>query len=155
MSEAPLPDFNDPETFERGMPHDAFAWLREHEPVYWQQPIDREAPPGFENDPEQRGFWLVTGYDDLQQISRDQETFSSERGTTIIRDMPQDAVDRLRLWMINQDHPRHTRLRKLVNAGFTPRMIHRMESHIRDLTRGVVDRVVHKGECDFVAEVAA
>lgn len=155
MNEVPIPDFFDPETFERGMPHEAFAWLRDNDPVYWQESIDRAPPLGFQNDPPQRGFWLVTGYEDLQRISRDQTTFSSELGTTIIRDMPTETIDQLRLWMINQDHPRHTRLRKLVNAGFTPRMIHRMESHIRDLTRGVVERVVRKGECDFVAELAA
>ena len=155
MSAPEIPDFFDPGTFERGMPHEALAWLRDHEPVYWQRSIPKAPPPGFEDSPEQRGFWLITGYEDLQKISRDQETFSSERGTTVVRDMPEENIERLRHWMINQDHPRHTRLRKLINAGFTPRMIQRMESHIRDLTREVVDGVARKGECDFVAQVAA
>ena len=155
MSDVQIPDFCDPETFERGMPHPAFAWLREHEPVYWQPASSRPAPAALPNSPEQRGFWLITGYHDLQAISRDQATFSSERGTTIVRDLDAETISRLSLWMINQDHPRHTRLRKLINAGFTPRMIQRMESHIRDLTRGVVDGVARKGECDFVSAVAA
>jgi len=155
LDAAPIPDFFDPETFARGMPHDAFARLREREPIYWQEAPQRPSPPGMEGWPEPRGFWLVTRYDDLQAISRDQATFSSERGTSIVRDVAPEVVDRLRLWMINQDHPRHTRLRKVVNAGFTPRMIRRMERHIRDLTRGVVDRIATRGECDFVADVAA
>ncbi len=155
MSRVEIPDFFDPETFERSMPHEAFAWLRENEPVYWQEAIPRPPPPGFDDQPTQRGFWLVTGYEDLQAVSRDQETFSSERGTTIVRDMDEEAVERLSLWMINQDHPRHTRLRKLINSGFTPRMIRRMEGHIRELTRDIIDKVARKGECEFVAEVAA
>lgn len=150
-----IPDLFDPETFERGMPHDAFAWLRENAPVYWQEATPRPRPPGMEDWPDLRGFWLVTRYDDLQAISRDQATFSSERGTTIVRDIAPEMLDQLRLWMINQDHPRHTRLRKLVNAGFTPRMIGRMERHIRDLTRGVVDGIAKRGDCDFVSDVAA
>jgi cholest-4-en-3-one 26-monooxygenase len=142
----------DPRTFERGMPYDYFSWLQAHEPVHWQDAFDGALHPELVP---QRGFWVVTRYADVQKISRDQKTFSSERGTTIIRDMGEDTLARLRLWMINQDSPRHTRLRKLVNAGLTPRMVRRMETHIRDLAREVVDRVARKGECDFVTEVAA
>ncbi len=142
----------DPKTFEQGMPYPYFAWLQANEPVHWQEPFEgslqKERVP-------QRGFWVVTRYTDVQSISRDQRTFSSELGTTIIRDMGEEMISRLRLWMINQDSPRHTRLRKLVNAGFTPRMIRRMDAHIRDLAREVVDGIARKGECDFVTEVAS
>ena len=140
----------DPSTFERGMPYDTFAWLQEHAPVHWQEPYDL---PG--GDVPQRGFWVVTRYGDIQTISRDQKTFSSERELVTVRNMGEETKARLRLWMINQDSPHHTRLRKLVNAGFTPRMIRRMDAHIRDLAREVIDRVAHKGECDFVAEIAS
>ncbi len=155
MSTPAIPDFSDPETFERAMPHESLAWLRANEPIYWQRAKSGARPVGMDDWPEARGFWLVTRYDDLQTISRDQATFSSERGTTVVRDISPDLLDRLRIWMINQDHPRHTRLRKLINAGFTPRMIQRMEQHIRDLTRSVVDGVARRGTCDFVADVAA
>ncbi|MGH0032443.1 MAG: cytochrome P450 [Myxococcota bacterium] len=147
----PLP-LADPATFERGMPHEYFAWLRRNEPLHWTEPYVPEALP---SDAEQRGFWLVTRYADVQRISRDQETFSSERGGSMIRELGDEAMAQLRLWMINQDSPHHTRLRKLVNAGFTPNMIKRMETHIRELAGEVIDRVARKGECDFVTEVAA
>jgi cholest-4-en-3-one 26-monooxygenase len=155
VSDVEIRDLFDPEVFEHGMPHADLAWVRAHRPVYWQPAHDGPAPIGMPEQPDQRGFWLITGYEDVQRVSRDQASFSSERGTTVVRDMDAQTVEQLRLWMINQDHPRHTRLRKLINSGFTPRMIHRMEGHIRDLTRGVVDGVARKGECDFVAEVAA
>ncbi|MBW2726956.1 MAG: cytochrome P450 [Deltaproteobacteria bacterium] len=61
----------------------------------------------------------------------------------------------MRLWMINQDAPRHTKLRKLINKGFTIRMISQMENHIEKLTSEIVDSVARKGECDFVAAIAS
>jgi cholest-4-en-3-one 26-monooxygenase len=57
--------------------------------------------------------------------------------------------------MINQDAPRHTRLRKLINKGFTNRMTRQMETHIRKLAGEIVDGVARKGECDFVATIAS
>jgi cholest-4-en-3-one 26-monooxygenase len=57
--------------------------------------------------------------------------------------------------MLMMDPPKHTKLRLLVNKGFTPRMIGRLEEHIRDITKSIVDGVAARGECDFVVEVAA
>ena len=58
--------------------------------------------------------------------------------------------------MLNMDPPDHTRYRKLVNRGFTPRMIRQLEDHIRDMTVRIVDEVVADGgECDFVVDIAA
>jgi cholest-4-en-3-one 26-monooxygenase len=145
-------DLADPATFERGMPWEYLAWLRENDPVHWQEPFASEL---MDEEVEPRGFWVVTRYADIQRISRDQASFSSERGTSMIRDIGGETLAQLRLWMINQDSPHHTRLRKLVNAGFTPNMIRRMEAHIRDLAREVIARVAPKGECDFVTEIAA
>jgi cholest-4-en-3-one 26-monooxygenase len=53
------------------------------------------------------------------------------------------------------DPPNHTKLRLLVNKGFTPRMIGRLDEHIRDIAKAIVDEVAPRGECDFVVEVAA
>jgi cholest-4-en-3-one 26-monooxygenase len=60
-----------------------------------------------------------------------------------------------RQMMLMMDPPKHTKLRLLVNKGFTPRMIGKLEDHIRDVTRSIVDAVAARGECDFVVEVAA
>jgi cytochrome P450 len=57
--------------------------------------------------------------------------------------------------MINMDAPRHTKLRKIVNRGFTPRHIRTLEESVRERARTVVDAVAEKGHCDFVAEIAA
>src|SRR5207237_1376666 len=57
--------------------------------------------------------------------------------------------------MVNMDAPRHTKLRKLVSAGFTPRTINQVEQAVRTQAKRIVDAVANKGTCDFVGEVAA
>src|SRR5262245_6722702 len=57
--------------------------------------------------------------------------------------------------MINMDAPRHTKLRLLVNKGFTPRMVARIEEYVHDIAREIVRDVAPKGQIDFVTEVAA
>jgi len=148
-------DLFDSATFERGVPHDYFAWLREHEPVHWQAPSALRPDVAIVLETEQRGYWAVSRYRDIVEISLDQERFSSERGTVLNNDLTEERMAQLRLWMINQDAPRHTKLRKLINKGFTKRVVERMDLHIRELSAGIVDRVAAKGECDFVTEVAS
>ena len=145
----------DSATYERGIPHDYFAWLRENEPVHWQPPLEIKSNVAEIMNVEQRGYWAVTRHKDSIEISLDQQRFSSERGTVIATDISDERLVQLRLWMINQDAPGHTKLRKLVNKGFTKRMIDNMEGHIQMLSREIIDGIARKGECDFVASVAS
>jgi cholest-4-en-3-one 26-monooxygenase len=148
-------DLYDAATFERGIPHESFIWLREHEPVHWQEPREIESNIADINEVEQRGYWAVTRHRDVIEVSLDQQRFSSERGTVIVTDIADDRIAQLRLWMLNQDAPKHTKLRQLVNKGFTKRMIDKMQGHIHELCREIVDGVARKGECDFVASIAS
>jgi cholest-4-en-3-one 26-monooxygenase len=143
-----LADINllDRDVFTRGIPHEWFTYLRANAPVY-RHP-----------EPKGPGFWVVTKYDDVTTVGRDAQTFSSdqERGGVIGLEEQEMEVDfggtKLMLMM---DPPDHTRQRKLVNRGFTPRMINALEAHIRDLTVDIVDQAVAKGSCDFVVDIAA
>jgi len=148
-------DLSSSATYEREIPHDYFGWLRENEPIHWQPPGPHVVPPGSPLGPEQGGFWVVSRHRDVVLVSLDQERFSSERGTVLVQNIDADRIVQLRLWMINQDAPDHTKLRKLVNKGFTKRMIRNMEKHIRKLSAEIIDRVARKGECDFVAAIAS
>jgi len=148
-------DLYDSCTFERAIPYDYFHWLREHKPVCWQPAKAISSQVADIIQAEQRGYWTISRYHDIVEVSLDQKRFSSERGTVLNNDLPEDRMAQLRLWMINQDAPRHTKLRQLVNKGFTKRIVHQMDVHIRELSAGIVDRVARKGECDFVAEVAS
>ena len=98
----------------------------------------------------------MTRHDDVVRINRDYAAFSSARGGVVIQsDYDPVALAQQQRMMLNLDPPRHTKLRKLVNKGFTPRMINELEKHIRDLANEIIDRVAPAGRCDFVTDVAA
>ena len=148
-------DLFDPKLFEVGPPHAFFARLRAQPGLHWipGRP-GREIFPG-RPEPYQHGFWVVSRYEDVVAVSRNHELFSSERGSAVNADMPTEELMLFRQQLIHMDPPRHTKLRKLVNRGFTPRMIAKLESHVREHARDIVDKVARKGECDFVTAVAA
>ena len=117
---ADLVSLLEPETFEEGAPHALFDWLRENEPVHWNpgRP-ERERAVGM-IEPEQRGFWVLTRHADVVAVSRNQELFSSERGTAINADMREQDLHMFRQQMIHMDPPRHTQLRGAINDFFKP-----------------------------------
>jgi cholest-4-en-3-one 26-monooxygenase len=149
-----LSDINllDRDVFTKGVPHEWFTYLRANAPVY------RHPEP---NGP---GFWVITKHDDVVHVGRDGHLFSSDQrkgGVVMIEELPeaerraQDEQAEMGRLMLMTDPPEHTRLRKLVNRGFTPRMINALEPHIRDLTVRIVEDAIAKKDCDFVVDVAA
>jgi len=132
------------DVWEQRVPHEMFAVLRREAPVFWH----REPKGG-------PGFWAITKHADVVHVSKQPKIFSSWRGGTNIFDLPQPELDQTRLMLVNMDPPQHTKYRRLVSQGFTPRQVARLEPHIRELASQIIDRVAPKGECDFVTEVAA
>jgi cytochrome P450 len=127
-----------------------FAKLRAERPVsFHAEPV----PPPDVPFPQGPGFWALTRYADVMQASRDPETFHSAPSVNI-GDIPAEIAEWLGS-MINMDAPKHTRLRLIVNRGFTPRQIAKVEESVREQAREIVDRVAPLGECDFVSEIAA
>ena len=125
-----------------GPPYELFARLRRESPVH------RHAEQGGP------GFWAVTRYDDVVEVSRDSATWSSYAGGTMIADATPEQLFVVRQMMLNMDPPQHTKLRALINKGFTPRMVTHLHGRIGELARAIVDRVAPQGACDFVTEVA-
>ena len=139
-------DLMDLDAFVRGDHHEMFKVLRE------------QAPVSFHPEPDGPGFWSVTKHADLQMVNRDTATFSSELGGTQRFDMGEGDTadfDTRGLMLVDTDPPKHTRLRRLVNKGFTPRMINMLEQHLRYRAELIVDNVIEKGECEFVEDLAA
>jgi len=124
--------------------HGALAKLRRERPIAWHQHPDSG-----------KGFWSITRYDDVAAITRDHETFSSAWGIQVMTD-PEDMqrLSAIRS-MISTDPPKHTKLRAVVNRGFTPRAVARAEESVRRRAREIVDVVAPKGEIEFVSEVAS
>jgi cholest-4-en-3-one 26-monooxygenase len=136
-------DFTNPDFFAAGPPHEAFKLLRAESPVHWH-PY-----------PKSDGFWVITRYKDIWDISLDQKTFSSERRGTILRDWTPEELDSNRTLMLNMDPPKHTKYRRLVNLGFSPKMTDRLTPHIREMAARIVDGVAKQGRCDFVTGISA
>ena len=113
-------------------PFDDWAWMREHAPAYWDAKNE---------------VWALTRYDDVLAVEKDPATFSSRRA-------PRPHGDHLPM-MISMDDPEHTRRRKLVSRGFTPRRVRDHETTIRRICSEIIDRVAPKGSCDFVWDIAA
>ncbi|HJW69059.1 MAG TPA: cytochrome P450 [Candidatus Binatia bacterium] len=124
-----------------------FARLRAERPVSFHE------EPEFIGFPKGPGFWSLVRYDDVVRASRDSDCFISGRGSNI-GDLPVELLEFFGS-MINMDAPRHTKLRKLVNRGFTPRMVAALEENVRAQARRIVAGVAPAGACDFVQEIAA
>jgi cholest-4-en-3-one 26-monooxygenase len=141
------PDINlvDADSYAKGgAPHEQFAWLRQHEPVFWHHgDHDRGWP----------GFWAITRHEDVTYVSRHPEIFSSHRRLALFDEAPEEHIAIQQLMMLNQDPPDHTRKRSIVNRGFTPRAIGALEQHIRDIATDLINQVGE--EADFVRDIAA
>jgi cholest-4-en-3-one 26-monooxygenase len=143
-----LSDINllDRDAFTKGVPHDWFTYLRANAPVY-RHP-----------EPDGPGFWVLTKYDDVVTVGRDGQTFSSDQkrgGVVILEETLPNEFEGGGNLMLTMDAPEHTRYRKLVNRGFTPRQMRMLEPHIRELTSKIIDEVIEQGGCDYVVDVAA
>ena len=125
-----------------GPPHELFARLRAEAPVWWHPEANGS------------GFWAITRYEDVVHVSRNADVFSSFQGGTMVQDPPPEQLFVVRQMMLNMDPPQHTKLRALINKGFTPRMVAQLREGIGELARQIVDRVARQGECDFVTDVA-
>jgi cytochrome P450 family 142 subfamily A polypeptide 1 len=112
-------------------PWDAYRWLRQHAPLWWDAANE---------------LWVVSRHEDVSHISRNQELYSAAQGVR-----PKVAAP---MSIISMDDPEHTRQRRLINKGFTPRMVRQLSDHIRDLSNQIIDEIAERGECDFVDDFA-
>ncbi len=136
-------DLTPHETFREGFPHDLFSVLREEAPV-WRHPDT----PGTERTG--GSFWVLSRHADVQAVSRDPGRFRSLEGPAIVDTAPEREGQML----VTMDPPDHTRLRRLVSAGFTPRMTALLDRQARDWAATIVEQALEQGDCNFVQEVA-
>jgi cytochrome P450 len=141
-------DIFDPRVYARGVPYDVYARLRAEQPVSWNE------EPAVLGWPAGPGFWAVTRYDDVRQVSRTPATYSAWAGCTQLRDPEPEDLDFTRQMMLNMDPPMHNRLRKTVSKAFTPARIGNFSEMIRRRAELLVDQVCERGECDFAEDVA-
>jgi cholest-4-en-3-one 26-monooxygenase len=136
-------NLTDSKAFVPGVPHEWFAFLRKNAPVWWHEESDGP------------GFWAVTGYEDCNTVNRDYGTFSSHARGSLLFDMDEDQLAQQQMLMLNMDPPIHTRYRRLVNKGFTPRVVNELHERIDAATDVIIDNVIERGSADFVTELSA
>ena len=135
----------DREEWPDGPPHALFRQMRGQCPVHWTSHV-----PEF---PESAGFWSITKADDVHTVSRDWETYSSEKGG-IVAVTAGFPLELMRAMFIGMDPPKHDRLKALFQAGFTPKRIAAHEDAIRAIVVDVLDQLDGREECDLVTDVA-
>ncbi len=116
-----------------GVAHDVYRWLRENDPVHWD---------------EKNQLWVISKYEDLAYVERNPELFCSAQG---VRPKGGGADN---LSIVSMDDPEHARQRRLISKGFTPSKINQLFDHIREVARELIENVAARGECDFVMDIA-
>ncbi|HWV85494.1 MAG TPA: cytochrome P450 [Capillimicrobium sp.] len=129
-----------------GPPHELFKRLRSECPVHWTARITEY--------PEEDGFWSVTTADDVHTVSRDWETYSSERGGVTALTHSIIPLELQQAMFIGMDPPKHDRLKALFQRGFTPKRIAQHEDEIRAIAVRVLDGLAGRDTADLVNDVA-
>ncbi|MFI9200596.1 cytochrome P450 [Streptomyces sp. NPDC053048] len=144
-------DPTDPDLYRQRVPLPEFALLRRTAPVAWSpQP---RGIAGFDDE----GYWAVTRHADVRWVSARPELFSSALNTAVIRFHPsirREQIDAQKLMMLNMDPPEHTRVRQIVQRGFTPRAIRSLEAALRERAAAIVAGARERGSGDFVTDIA-
>lgn len=134
-------DLTDSDLYRKGFPHEIFRRLRDEAPV-WRHP----ETSGFSQTGGE-GFTVLSRYEDVQAANRDPERFLSCKG-------PGLGFEGTGLMLTDMDGAAHLRQRKLISAGFTPRMTRRLEGLAREWAATIVDEAVEKETVEFVQDVA-
>ena len=133
------------------LPVEELAELRATEPVHW---VDVPGGTGGFGD---KGYWLVTKHADVKEVSKRSDIFGSSPDGAIPtwpQDMTRDAIDLQKAVLLNMDAPQHTRLRKIISRGFTPRAIGRLEDELRARAKKIAQTAAAEGSGDFVEQVS-
>jgi cytochrome P450 len=127
----------------------SFATLRAERPVSWHPPVE----DALLKDPDDPGFWAVVRHADIVTVSRNCDVFISGNGV-LFENVPADLLEASQSFLA-MDAPRHTLIRKLVSAAFTPRQVRRIEDSIKANAKAVVQGLAAAGTgADFVEHCA-
>lgn len=135
----------DRETYANGFPHEYFNEKRAETAIF-----HHEYHPFWD------GFWNLTRLDDMHEVSRNSEVFSSSPNP-FLETEGEDQTGASGL-LISLDPPDHTKMRKLVNKGFTPKrvkdLLENIQKHVDNIIDNVADNVAGKNTCDMVHDIA-
>lgn len=146
-------DFTDPDVYARRLPTAEFEELRRAAPIWWN--AQRDGVGGFDDG----GYWVVSKHRDVREVSRRDDVFSSARNCIVPRycdrETARGQIEAGRFSMINMDAPQHTRMRRIISRGFTPRAVDQLRADLTRRARSIVAHAAATGSGDFVAEMAS
>ena len=144
-------DFTNPDIYVERLPVDELAELRRIAPIWWnEQPIGKG---GFNDG----GFWVVTKHKDVRDVSLRSDVFSTHENTALPRypdDVQRENIDAARASILNIDAPHHSRLRRIISRGFTPRAVDRLRAELNERAQRIVQNAAAQGRGDFVEQVS-
>jgi cholest-4-en-3-one 26-monooxygenase len=143
-------DFTDPDIYAQRLPMQEFAELRAA-PLWWNE----QAPDvgGFG----EGGFWVVGRHRDVREVSLRSNVFSSAKKSIVPRYKVAGGggqIEAGRASMIMMDDPEHSRLRKIISRGFTPRAIERLRAELSEPAQRIAAEAAEQASGDFVLQVA-
>jgi len=144
-------DFTDPDIYAERLPVEELAEMRRTAPIWWNQ--QAIGVGGFDDG----GFWVVSKHGDVKEISRRSDVFSSLQKTALPRYKEGTVtaqVDTGKFVLLNMDAPQHTRLRKIISRGFTPRAVERLREDLKERAQRIVEAAAAEGSGDFVEQVS-
>lgn len=145
MSQCPFANLVDPNTYAQGMPYDELKRLRDEGPVVKLDDPITGVP-----------YWAVVRQKEMDFVSKNPQLFSSAARSAFPMEYDQDIVEAIHhKTIINMDPPLHQKVRRVVRAAFTPKMVDSYEPTFRAHAKRIVDAVASKGQCEFVEQVAA
>jgi len=117
-------------------PWDTYRQLRDDAPLHWSKSAR---------------CYVLSRFNDVFRAARDTDTFSSAQGLTF-----SNEVEELGLapTIVMMDPPDHTRFRRLVSRGFTPRQVHEIEPAVREFVVDRIEELRAASHTDFIEGLA-
>lgn len=139
---------------EKGPPHHLFDKWREHDPVHWNpaHPGYVTRTPAFSG---AKSFWVLTRYQDVFDVSMNQELFSSHEAGIVVWQLREEVLEQQRAGFMMMKPEDHAAVKKVLMPPFLPKSLAALAPEIDQLAQDIVDSVAEKGTCEFVFDVAA
>lgn len=139
---------------EKGPPHHLFDKWREHDPVHWNvaNPNYTSRMPGSKG---VKSFWVLTRYKDVQDVSMNQELFSSYASGIVVWEHDDQGLEMQRSNFMLMKPADHNAVKKVIIPPFMPKALAKIAPEIDRLAAEMVQAVAKKGHCEFVFDVAA
>jgi Cytochrome P450 len=134
-------DLLDAHVFAEGRDGDEFRALRDSAPLFWQP------GPG-----EERGFWSLTRYADIETVAKDPDRFCNGEGTQIASKRAEGTGPRQ---IHNMDAPQHGPMRRILTSTFAPRAVEKLVPRVEEVTTALLDEALELGEFDFVKVISS